>query len=93
MATSIPIYIILTLFLLLSGACTGYIYSRLAKINLFTAMLATVPGGVGVMAAIAADYNRNVTLVALSQVFRVTSVVILIPFNSKSISQHIFIYI
>lgn len=83
-ATSIPIYIILTLFLLLSGACTGYIYSRLAKINLFTAMLATVPGGVGVMAAIAADYNRNVTLVALSQVFRVTSVVILIPLIAKA---------
>jgi hypothetical protein len=83
-ATSIPIYIILTLFLLLSGACTGYIYSRLAKINLFTAMLATVPGGVGVMAAIAADYNRNVTLVALSQVFRVTSVVILIPLIART---------
>ncbi|OKH43414.1 AbrB family transcriptional regulator [Calothrix sp. HK-06] len=83
-ATSIPIYIILTLFLLLSGACTGYIYSRLAKINLFTAMLATVPGGVGVMAAIAADYNRNVTLVALSQVFRVTSVVILIPLIARA---------
>ncbi|MBF2067532.1 MAG: AbrB family transcriptional regulator [Calothrix sp. C42_A2020_038] len=83
-ATGIPIYIILTLFLLLSGACIGYIYSRLSKINLFTAMLATVPGGVGVMAAIAADYNRNVTLVALSQVFRVTSVVILIPLIARA---------
>lgn len=83
-ATSIPIYIILTLFLLLSGACTGFIYSRLGKINVLTAMLATVPGGVGVMAAIAADYNRNVTLVALSQVFRVTSVVILIPLVARA---------
>jgi membrane AbrB-like protein len=78
-ASAIPVYIIMTLFLLFSGTCIGYIYARLSKINLLTALLATVPGGVGVMAAIAADYNRNVTLVALVQVIRVTSVVLLIP--------------
>jgi uncharacterized protein len=87
-ATGIPIYILLTLFLLISGACIGYMYSRLGKINLLTAMLATVPGGVGVMAAIAADYNRNVTLVALSQVFRVTSVVVLIPLIATSVDTY-----
>ncbi|MCF4967428.1 AbrB family transcriptional regulator [Nostoc sp. CMAA1605] len=77
--TGIPIFIFLTLFLLLCGGCIGYIYSRLSQTNLLTAMLATVPGGVGVMSAIAADYNKNVTLVALVQAIRVTSVVLLIP--------------
>ncbi|MEH1874842.1 AbrB family transcriptional regulator [Nostoc sp.] len=83
-ASNIPIFIFLTLFLLLSGTCIGYIYSRLSKTNLLTAMLATVPGGVGIMAAIAADYNKNVSLVALVQAIRVTSVVILIPFIAKT---------
>ncbi|RCJ21863.1 AbrB family transcriptional regulator [Nostoc minutum NIES-26] len=83
LASGIPIFIVLTLFLLLCGSCIGYIYSRLSKTSLLTAMLATVPGGVGVMAAIAADYNRNVTLVALVQAIRVTSVVFLIPFIAR----------
>jgi uncharacterized protein len=83
-ASGIPIFIFLTLFLLLSGSGIGYIYARLSKTNLLTAMLATVPGGVGIMAAIAADYNKNVSLVALVQAIRVTSVVVLIPFIART---------
>ncbi|MBD2450160.1 AbrB family transcriptional regulator [Nostoc sp. FACHB-152] len=84
LASGIPIFIVLTLFLLLCGSCIGYFYSRFSKTNLLTAMLATVPGGVGVMSSIAADYNKNVTLVALVQAIRVTSVVLLIPFIARS---------
>jgi membrane AbrB-like protein len=84
LASGIPIFILLTLFLLLCGVGIGYIYSRLSKTNILTAMLATVPGGVGVMSSIAADYNRNVTLVALVQAIRVTSVVLLIPFIART---------
>ncbi len=84
-ASGIPIFIFLTLFLLLSGSCIGYIYSRISKTNLLTAMLATVPGGVGIMAAIAADYNKDVTLVALVQAIRVTSVVFLFPFIARTL--------
>ncbi|BAZ01541.1 putative ammonia monooxygenase [Tolypothrix tenuis PCC 7101] len=83
-ASGIPIFILLTIFLLLCGICIGYIYSRLSQTNLLTAMLATVPGGVGIMAAIAADYNKNVTLVALVQALRVTSVVFLIPLIART---------
>ncbi|OUL32296.1 AbrB family transcriptional regulator [Nostoc sp. T09] len=82
--SGIPIFVLLTFFLLLCGSGIGYIYSRLSKTNLLTAMLATVPGGVGIMAAIAADYGRNVTLVALVQALRVTSVVFLIPFIART---------
>jgi uncharacterized protein len=82
-AAGVPVFLILTCFLLLSGTIIGYIYSRLTKINLLTAMLATVPGGVGIMAALAADYGKNVTLVALVQVIRVTTVVLLIPFVAR----------
>ncbi|MDH6058408.1 AbrB family transcriptional regulator [Umezakia ovalisporum] len=84
LASAIPIFIFLTLFLLVCGSCIGYIYSRLSKTNLLTSMLATVPGGVGVMSSIAADYDRNVTLVALIQAIRVTSVVLLIPLIARS---------
>ncbi|BAY28659.1 putative ammonia monooxygenase [Nostoc carneum NIES-2107] len=83
-ASGMPIFILLTVFLLVCGICIGYIYSHLSKTNLLTAMLATVPGGVGIMAAIAADYNKNVTLVALVQALRVTSVVFLIPLIART---------
>ncbi|GAX34256.1 AbrB family transcriptional regulator [Nodularia sp. NIES-3585] len=84
LASGIPIFIFLTLFMLLCGSCIGYLYSRLSQTNLLTSMLATVPGGVGVMSSIAADYNRNVTLVALVQAIRVTTVVLLIPLIART---------
>ncbi|BAZ20159.1 putative ammonia monooxygenase [Kalymmatonema gypsitolerans NIES-4073] len=87
-ASCFPVFALLTFFLLLCGTLIGYIYSRLSKTNFLTAMLATVPGGVGMMSAIAADYNRNVTLVALVQAIRVTSVVFLIPLVAKVLSGH-----
>jgi uncharacterized protein len=83
-ASGIPVFALLTIFMLVSGSIIGYIYSRISKTNILTAMLATVPGGVGVMSSIAADYGRNVTLVALVQVIRVTSVVLLIPMLARA---------
>ncbi|KAF3889492.1 MULTISPECIES: AbrB family transcriptional regulator [Nostocales] len=84
--SSFPVFAFLTFFLLLSGIVIGYIYSRLSKTNLLTALLATVPGGVGMMSAIAADYNRNVPLVAMVQAIRVTTVVFLIPLIARMLS-------
>jgi len=84
LASGIPIFIVLTFFLLFCGGCIGYIYSRFSQTNLLTAMLATVPGGVGVMSSIAADYNKNVTLVALVQAIRVTCVVLVIPLIART---------
>ncbi|WP_414550510.1 AbrB family transcriptional regulator [Anabaena sp. CCY 0017] len=89
LASGVPIFIFLTLFLLLCGGCIGYLYSRLSQTNLLTSMLATVPGGVGVMSSIAADYNRNVTLVALVQAIRVTTVVLLIPLIARTSVDHV----
>ncbi len=83
----VPVFVFLTLFLMLCGGFIGYIYSRLSKTNLLTSMLATVPGGVGVMSAIAADYNKNVPLVALVQALRVTTVVFLIPLIARVTSH------
>ncbi|MDM9382542.1 AbrB family transcriptional regulator [Chlorogloeopsis sp. ULAP01] len=91
-AFGIPVFIFLTLFLLLCGSLIGYIYSHLSNTNLLTAMLATVPGGVGPMSAIAADYNRNVSLVSLVQALRVTCVVFLIPLFIKTFYSGNLIY-
>jgi uncharacterized protein len=87
-ASSFPVFTFLSCFLLLCGTCIGYIYSRLSQTNLLTAMLATVPGGVGLMSAVAADYGRNVSLVALVQAMRVTTVVFLIPLIARITSGH-----
>lgn len=77
--THLPIYLLLTLLSLLSGVAIAWLYARLSHSPTLEALLATVPGGMGVMAAIAADYGGNVALVALVQITRVTSVIILLP--------------
>lgn len=82
----LPIFIFLTFFLLICGGIIGYFYSRFSQTNLLTAMLATVPGGVGPMSAIAADYGRNVSLVSLVQALRVSTVVFLIPLIARTFS-------
>jgi uncharacterized protein len=79
----LPIFLLLTALLLLSGGAIGYLYARLSQTNLLTALLATVPGGVSIMSSFAADYGRNVALVSLVQVMRVTTVVILIPLLAR----------
>ncbi len=78
-ADSFPLFIFLTLFILLTGVLIGYIYSRISQTNLLNAMFATTPGGVGIMSSMAADYGGNVSLVALVQVIRVTSVISIVP--------------
>jgi uncharacterized protein len=75
----LPVFALLTLLLLGSGWGIGYLYARWSQTNLLEALLATVPGGVGVMSSIAADYGRNVTQVAMVQILRVTTVVVGIP--------------
>jgi len=83
-SSDLPVFVMLTLLILLSGSAIGLLYARLSQTNLLTAMLATVPGGIGVMASIAADYGRNVTQVALVQVIRITTVILFIPLVAKS---------
>ncbi|MDJ0568489.1 MAG: AbrB family transcriptional regulator [Pleurocapsa sp. MO_192.B19] len=78
-SSRLPLFIFLTLFMLLCGSGIGYIYSRISQTNLLNAMLATVPGGVATMSSIAAEYNRNVSLVAMVQTIRITSVILIIP--------------
>ncbi len=78
-SSRLPLFIFLTVFMLLCGSGIGYFYSRISHTNLLNAMLATVPGGVATMSGIAAEYNRNVSLVAMVQTLRITSVVLIIP--------------
>ena len=87
MATNLPVFAGLTVFLLLSGTAIGYIYSCISKTNLLTSMLATVPGGVSIMSSLAADYGKNVALVSLVQIIRVTAVIIVIPLIARVFSS------
>lgn len=79
LAAQLPIFLGLPLFLMLAGGAIGFIYSRLENIDLLTALLATTPGNISVMATIAADYSKNTTLVSLVQLLRFTSVIFLLP--------------
>jgi uncharacterized protein len=79
LSSQLLIFLGLPLFLMLSGAAIGLIYSRLEKIDLLSGLLATTPGNIGVMASIAADYSKNTTLVSLVQLMRFTTVIFVIP--------------
>lgn len=84
----LPILIFTTLFLLLCSFLIGYIYSRISQMDLLTAMLAVVPGNIGIMASIAADYGRNVSLVSLVQLIRFTSIILLVPLITQVSTPH-----
>lgn len=69
----------LPLFLLICGGLIGLVYARIEQTDLLTAMLATTPGNIGVMASMAADYSKNTPLVSLIQLMRFTSVIFVVP--------------
>ncbi len=81
-SSQLPVLLLLTLFLLGSGVGVGYLYSRVAKTDLLTGLLATTPGNIGVMASIAADYGRNPSLVSMVQLMRFTAITFIIPLIS-----------
>ncbi len=82
LSSQIPVFIVLTLGLLVGGAAIGWLYSRLEKTDALTAILATTPGNIGVMASIAADYGKSAQLVSLVQLMRFTAITSLIPLFS-----------
>jgi membrane AbrB-like protein len=82
-ASSIPVFLLLTACLLMGSLGVAAIYTRVQKTDWLTAMLATTPGNIGVMASIAADYGSNPALVSLVQLVRFTLVTSAIPLLSN----------
>jgi len=84
----LPILTLTSVLLLLSSILIGYIYSHIAKVDLLSAMLAVVPGNIGIMASIAADYGKNVSLVSLVQLIRFTGIILIIPIITNVSTPH-----
>ena len=82
-AADVPLFILLTGCLLLGSLGVAALYVRVQKTDWLTAMLATTPGNIGVMASIAADYGSNPALVSLVQLVRFTAVTSAIPLLSQ----------
>lgn len=79
LSKQLPLLVLLAIFLIICGGLIGYLYAYLEKTDILTGMLATVPGNIGVMASIAADYGGNIALVSLIQLIRFTTVILVIP--------------
>jgi len=86
--SQLPVFLLLTAFLILSSGAIGYLYSRLEKTDLLTALLANVPGNIGIMSSVAADYGRNASLVSLIQLLRFTSVTLIVPAIANISNSH-----
>lgn len=87
-SAQLPILVLLAFFLIISAGLIGYIYSRIQKTDLLTATLATVPGNIGIMASMAADYGKNTAIVSLVQLIRFTTVIIATPIIVKVSNPH-----
>jgi membrane AbrB-like protein len=79
LVTQLPVFVGLPLVLLLCGGAIGVVYARLSRTDLLTALLATTPGNIGIMASLAADYGRSTPLVSLVQLLRFTTVILVVP--------------
>lgn len=79
LSSSLPAFGFLALCLVFFGTVIGYLYYHLESTDLLTAWLATVPGNIGVMASLAADYGRNTALVSLVQLLRFTAIILVVP--------------
>jgi uncharacterized protein len=88
LSTQLPIFGVLTLFLLGCGSAIGFLYARIENTNILTATLATVPGNIGVMASLAADHGSNTALVSLVQLIRFTAIILIVPFVAKVFNTH-----
>jgi membrane AbrB-like protein len=65
------------LAILLASIAIARLYKAFAPVDGLTAGMATLPGGIGIMPSVAAEYGRPVGLVAIVQSFRMTLVLVL----------------
>lgn len=82
----IPV-IIMVLMYIIFCALLGYIMSKLFKIDIITAMFCCTPAGASDMALIASDLGANTPNIALLQIIRLVTVIILFPTVIKLITS------
>ncbi len=78
-ATAIPAMILAGVLTILAGLAVARLFATLARVDGRTAFFCAVPGGVVLMAVLAARSGAHVPTVTLSQTVRLCLVVILVP--------------
>lgn len=71
--------LVAVILVLLGSVIIAHLYSKYFGVDRLTAGLATLPGGLSIMPAIAAEYNRPPGHVALVQAARIAMVIMSIP--------------
>lgn len=79
----IPGFLGLTFLTLSQCLGIGLLYARWSGTNRLAAILATMPGIAAVITSLAADYTREVSRVAVVQVLRLTTIILLVPFFAR----------
>jgi uncharacterized protein len=80
----LPVVVMTTSWYMAGTAVLGWVVSRWARIDLGTAILATVPGGVAEMTALAISSKVDVAFVASMQTMRVLAANILMPLVART---------
>lgn len=82
----LPVIIMVLLYIIFC-ALLGYIMNKLFKIDLITAMFCCTPAGASDMALIASDLGANTPNIALLQIIRLITVIVLFPSIIKFITS------
>lgn len=79
LAAKAPLLVLAAFVTLAIGAALAPLLARRGKVDMATAWFASIPGGVADMAMLAEGYGGRPAPVALAQLLRVCSVVVLVP--------------
>lgn len=85
--TNMLAILVAVVLVLLGSVATAHLYFKWFGVDRLTAGLATLPGGLSVMPAIAAEYNRPPGLVALVQAARIAVIIFSIPLIAPLIGE------
>lgn len=81
--------IFMSILMIVFSLLLSYVISKGFGIDRITAVFASSPGGLMDMSLLAHEFNANTSQVALLQLIRMISVIVLVPFFSKKIYEKI----
>ncbi|WP_353047732.1 AbrB family transcriptional regulator [Planococcus sp. ISL-109] len=87
MVADLPYMFIMTIAVVVFSLLLGLLFQRMTRVNLSTALLGSMPGGLSQMVLIAEEVkSANVTVVSVMQTFRILLIVFTVPIAAGFLS-------
>lgn len=76
----LPVYIIITIFLILFSICLSYLVTKWIKVDPASSIFGSIPGGLTEMVIVSQTFNANQAFVTVFQTARLVIVLFTVPF-------------